>query len=87
MLAKDSEFVEDLVALLIVEFGIKRRVDSRVGMRGWRLEPNAADMEIFLEAIELQKVDNFKAPTLRRLARMSFAVKSDSKAFRNRICI
>jgi hypothetical protein len=56
VLAKDSEFVEDLVALLIGDFGIKRRLDSRFGMRGWRRETSAADMEIFLEAIQLEEV-------------------------------
>jgi hypothetical protein len=35
VLAKDSEFVEYLFALLIVDFRIKRRLDNRVGMRGW----------------------------------------------------
>jgi hypothetical protein len=60
VLAKDSEFVEYLVALLIVDFRIKRRrLDSRVGMRGWRLETNVADIEIFLEAIELEEIGEF----------------------------
>jgi hypothetical protein len=67
VLAKDSEFVEDLVALLIVDFGIKRRVDSRVGMRGWRLETNAADIEIFLEAIELEEVGEFQSADISAL--------------------
>jgi len=67
MCAKDSEFVEDLVALLIVDFGIKRRVDSRVGMRGWRLETNAADIEIFLEAIELEEVGEFQSADISAL--------------------
>ena len=60
MLAKDSEFVEYFVALLIVDFGIKRRLDSRVGMRGLRLETNAADIEIFLETIQLEEVGEFQ---------------------------
>jgi hypothetical protein len=72
VLAKDSEFVEDLVALLIVEFGIKRRVDSRVGMLGWRLETNAADMEIFLEAIELEQVGEFQSADISALCTDSF---------------
>ena len=67
MCAKDSEFVEDLVALLIVDFGIKRRVDSRVGMGGWRLETNAADIEIFLEAIELEEVREFQSADISAL--------------------
>ena len=60
MLAKDSEFVEYLVALLIVDLRIKRRLDSWFRMRGWRLETNAADIEIFLEAIELEEVGEFE---------------------------
>jgi hypothetical protein len=41
-------------------------------MRGWRLETNAADIEIFLEAIELEEVGEFEAPIFRRSARISF---------------
>jgi len=67
VLAKDSEFVEYLVALLIVDFGIKRRVESRVGMRGWRLETHAADIEIFLEAIELEEVGEFQSADISAL--------------------
>ena len=67
MCAKDSEFVEDLVALQIVDFRIKRRLDSRVGMRGWRLETNAADIEIFLEAIELEEVGEFQSADISAL--------------------
>jgi hypothetical protein len=61
VLAKDSEFVEYFVALLIVDFRIKRGLESRVGMWGWRLETNAADIEIFLEAIELEEVGEFQS--------------------------
>jgi hypothetical protein len=67
VLAKDSEFVEDLVALLIVDFRIKRRLESRVGMRGWRLETNTADIEIFLEAIQLQEVGEFQSADISAL--------------------
>jgi hypothetical protein len=67
VLAKDSEFVEDLVALLIVDFGIKRRVQSRLGMRDWRLETHAADIEIFLEAIELEEVGEFQSADISAL--------------------
>ena len=67
MLAKDSEFVEYLVALLIVDFRIKRRLDSRVGMRGWWLETNAADIEIFFEAIELEEVGEFQSADISAL--------------------
>jgi hypothetical protein len=43
------------------------------GTRGWRLETDAADVEIFLEAIELEEVGEFEgAPIFRRSARISF---------------
>ena len=67
MLAKDSEFIDYLVALLIVDFRIKRWLDSRVGMRGRRLEANAADIEIFLEAIELEQVGEFQSADISAL--------------------
>ena len=67
MLAKDSEFVDYLVALLFVDFRIKRRLDSRVGMRGWWLETHAADIEIFLEAIQLEEVGEFQSADISAL--------------------
>ena len=68
MLAKDSEFVEYLVALLIVDFfRIKRRLESWVGMRGRRLETNAADIEIFLETIELEEVGELQSADISAL--------------------
>jgi hypothetical protein len=67
VLAKDSEVVEYLVALLIVDFRIKRRLDGRVGMRGWRLETNAADIEILLEAIQLEEVGEFQSADISAL--------------------
>jgi hypothetical protein len=63
VVAKDSEFVEYLVALLIVDFRIKRRV----GVRGWWLETNAADIEIFLEAIQLKEVGEFQGADISAL--------------------
>jgi hypothetical protein len=67
VLAKDSELVEYLVALLIVHWRIKRWLDSRIGARGRRLEPNAADVEIFLEAIGLQEVGEFESADISAL--------------------
>ena len=68
MLAKDSEFVDYPLALLVVDFRIKRWLDSRIGMRGCGLETDAADIEIFLEAIELQtmKAQKVQLPSVRR---------------------
>jgi hypothetical protein len=48
------------VALLIVDFRIKRWLDSRMGTRCRRLETDAADVEIFFEAIELEEVGEFE---------------------------
>jgi hypothetical protein len=59
--------VEYLVALLIVDLRIKRGLDSRVGMRRRRLETNAADIEIFLEAIELEEVGEFQSADISAL--------------------
>jgi len=66
-LAKDSEFLEYLVALLIVDLQIRLRLKSRLGRRGWRLETNAADIEIFLEAIELEEVREFQSADISAL--------------------
>jgi len=67
VLAKDSQFVEYFVALLVVDLRIRLRLDSRVGMRGWRLETNAADIEIFLEAIELEEIGKFQSADISAL--------------------
>ena len=66
MLSKDSEIVEYPVAFLIVDLRIER-LDSRIGMRGCGLETDAADVEIFLEAIELQEVGKFQGADIAAL--------------------
>src|ERR1700730_4125478 len=67
MLAKDSEFVEHPLVLLIVDFGFRRWLDSRIGTRGCGLETDAADVEIFLEAIKLQEVGKFESADISAL--------------------
>jgi hypothetical protein len=52
---------------IIVDFRIKRRLDNRAGMWGRRLETNAADIEIFLEAIELEEVGEFQSADISAL--------------------
>jgi hypothetical protein len=52
------------VALLIVDFRIKRWLESPIGMRGCGLETNVADMEISVEAIELQEVGEFQCANI-----------------------
>jgi len=59
-LSKDSEVVEYPVAFLIVDLRLKG-LDSRIGMRGCGLETDAADVEIFLEAVELQEIGKFQS--------------------------
>jgi hypothetical protein len=67
VLAKGSEFFEYPEALLIVDFRFKLWLDSRIGMRGCGLETDAADVEIFLEAIELQEVGEFECADISAL--------------------
>jgi hypothetical protein len=67
VLAKDSQFVEYPVALLVVDFRIKGWLDSRIRMWGCGLETDAADVEIFLEAIELQEVGEFECADISAL--------------------
>jgi hypothetical protein len=55
------------VALLIVHFRIKRWLDGRIGTRGGWLETDAADVEIFLEAIKLQEVGEFESADISAL--------------------
>ena len=67
MPAKDPEVVDYLVTLLIIDFRIRCWLNSRIGTRGWRLETDAADVEIFLEAIELEKVGEFECADISTL--------------------
>ena len=60
MLAKDPKFVEDSVTLLVVDLWVRRWLNSRIGRRGYGLETDAADVKIFLEAIELVEIGEFQ---------------------------
>ena len=55
------------MTLLIVDFGIMRRLDSPIGTRCRRLQADAADVEIFLEAIELEEVGEFECADISAL--------------------
>ena len=68
VLAVYSEFVEYPLVLLIADFGIRRRLDSRIGTRGYGFETDAADIEIFLEAIELQEVGELQSADISALS-------------------
>ena len=59
-MAEEPEFVKYPAALLIVDFGIRCWMDGRIGTWACGLESDAADVEIFLEAIELQEVREFQ---------------------------
>jgi hypothetical protein len=80
VLAKVPEFVADPVALLVVDLWIKYWLDSRIGTGGWRLETDAADIEIFLEAIELQEVGEFECADISALC-TDFLLKISDYAF------
>ena len=43
------------MTLVIIDLRIRCWLDSRIGTRGWRLKTDAADVEVFLEAIELEE--------------------------------
>jgi hypothetical protein len=55
------------VALLIVDFGFRCWLNSRIGTSACGLETDAADVEIFLEAIELQEVGEFECADISAL--------------------
>ena len=56
------------MALLIIDLRIRCWLDSRIGTRGWRLKTDAADVEIFLEAIELEEVGEFQCADISALS-------------------
>ena len=53
--------------MLIVSFGIRSRLDSRIWTGYCGLETDAADVEIFLEAIELEEVGEFQCADISAL--------------------
>jgi hypothetical protein len=55
------------VTLLIIDLWIRCWLDSRIGTRGWRLETDVANVEIFLEAIELEEVGEFEGADISAL--------------------
>jgi hypothetical protein len=67
VVAKVPEFVADPVALLVVDLWIRCWLDSRIGTRGCRLETGAANVKIFLEAIELEEVGEFECADISAL--------------------
>jgi hypothetical protein len=72
VLAKDPELLKYEAALLIVHLCIGDRLGYRIGAESWGLEPDAADVEIFLEAIELQEVGEFECADISALCTYFF---------------
>ena len=48
------------MTLVIIDLRMRCWLDSRIGTRGWRLKTDTADVEVFLEAIELEEVGEFQ---------------------------
>ena len=55
------------MTLVIIDLRIRCWLDSRIGTRGWRLKTDAADVEVFLEAIELEEVGEFQCADISAL--------------------
>jgi hypothetical protein len=68
VLAKEPEFLEDPAALLLVDFRIRCWLNGRLGTWGCGLETGAADVEIFLEAVELEEIGEFQCADISALA-------------------
>jgi len=66
-LPKDSKVVEYSLALLVVDWGLKRWLESRIWRWGRRSEADAADVEIFLEPVELEEVGKFQSADISAL--------------------
>jgi len=60
LLAEDPELVANPLALLLVDLWIRYGPGSGIGRLGWRLKADAANVKLFLEAIELQEVGEFE---------------------------
>ena len=72
VLAKDPELLKYAAALLVVHLCVGDRLGYRSGAESWGLEPDAADVEIFLEAIELQEVGEFECADISALCTYFF---------------
>ena len=72
MLAEDPELVAKAVALLVVDLWIRCWPGSGIGRRGWRPKTGAANVKIFLEAIELQEVGEFECADISALCTYFF---------------
>ena len=67
MLAEDPELVANPLALLVVDLWLRFWPGNGIGRRGRRLKTNAANVKIFLEAIELEEVGEFECADISAL--------------------
>jgi len=67
LLAEDPELVAKSVALLVVDLWIRCWPGSGSGRRGWGFKTDAANVQIFLEAIELEEVREFECADISAL--------------------
>ena len=67
LLAEDPKLVTNPLALRVVDVRIRCGLNSGVWTRGWRLKSDAADVKIFLEAIELEEVGEFQCADISAL--------------------
>jgi hypothetical protein len=64
---EDPELLSDLVALLIVDFRLRWLLEGRFRGRSWGPEADAADVEIFLESIQLEEIGKFQSADISAL--------------------
>jgi hypothetical protein len=59
--------LSDLVALLIVDFRLGWLLGGWFRGRRWGPETNAADVEIFLESVQLEEIGKFQSADISAL--------------------
>ena len=72
VLAEDPELLKYAAALLIVHLRVGDRLGYRIRAEGCGLKTDAANVEIFLEAIELEEVGEFECADISALCTYFF---------------
>jgi hypothetical protein len=67
LLAEDPELLANVVALLSVGFRFRWWLESRFRGWSWGPETDAADVEIFLESIQLEEIGKFQSADISAL--------------------